>query len=94
MAPSPNAAPSRPMPLARSSSVVVSAMTAIAVGSVADDSTPARVRAMNRCGIDCPSANSVMETPYPASPTSITGLRPMRSESRPHSGLNTNCASE
>jgi len=41
--------------------VVVSEITAIAVGSVADESTPARLRAKNSCGTDCARANSAIE---------------------------------
>ena len=59
---------------------------AIAVGIVAEESTPKNVRATNniqkRGGN--PKINIVMA--YPSTPMSKTGLRPIRSESVPHSG--------
>src|SRR5690606_16299984 len=62
MAPRPKAAPKRPMPLARSSSDVVSEMTAMAVGKVAEDKIPAKVRAINKKGVDGANAKRVIET--------------------------------
>jgi hypothetical protein len=57
MKPSPNAAPTRPIPFARFSGVVTSAMYACAVGMFAP-AMPAAMRAANSTAIDCASPNS------------------------------------
>jgi hypothetical protein len=58
MNPSPNAAPMSPMPFARVSAVVVSAMNACAVGMFAP-AMPARLRARKSMGSDVASAKNV-----------------------------------
>ena len=92
--PSPMAAPSIPTPRARLSGVVVSATNAIAVGSVADETAPANVRMAMNWNRVCDRPWAINEKANPAMPISSTGLRPTRSETRPHMGAKTNCISE
>ena len=85
--------PMIPMPRARFSGVVTSAMYAWATAMLAV--------AMPLHGARANSSASVGARPSAAMPTaeaamlhSSTGRRPTRSESRPHSGMNRNCISE
>jgi len=92
--PRPMAAPSIPTPRARFSGVVVSAMKAIAVGSVADEITPASARIAMNWNRFCDRPCAVNERANPAMPIRSTGLRPIRSETRPHIGAKMNCITE
>ena len=93
MKPSPNAAPIRPMPRARSSGGVVSAITAWAVAMLPPQ-MPASRREANSMASESASANRTKPTTEPMSEISSTGRRPTRSERRPRIGEKTNCIAE
>ena len=93
MKPMPNAAPMRPMPLARSSCVVVSAMYACAV-PMFPPPAPAITREANSRVRLRENAKRKYPRQLAVRLMRITGRRPMRSESRPHTGAKKNCMIE
>src|SRR3989304_7718756 len=93
MKPRPKAAPTRPMPFARFSGGVMSAITAGAVGIFAP-AMPAKMRAAKSSGNDETDANARYDRNDPNRPARMIGRRPMRSESRPQIGAKMNCISE
>ncbi len=93
MKPSPKAAPMSPMPFARFSEVVESAMNAWAVDTVAPE-MPAQIRDTNRSGSDPAKPKTRYDAADQPSPSRRIGRRPTRSESRPQSGMKTNCIPE
>jgi hypothetical protein len=93
MKPRPNAAPSTPIPRARFSRVVVSAMNAWAVETVAP-ATPAKILDAKSSASESASPKRRYEPNEPASPSSRIGRRPSRSDRRPQTGMKTNCIAE
>ncbi len=94
--PTPNAAPSSPISRARSRGAATSATAAWATDTLAPDA-PSMMRPTNsRASHRHPPATPVSRLPtaVPNSEISSTGLRPMRSDSRPHSGAHSSWASE
>ncbi len=91
--PRPNAIPMRAMPFDRFFSSVESATYACAVEMLAA-ATPQTIReAKNMATLDA-KANVQNPRTFPRRLAMITGLRPIRSESRPQSGEKRNCISE
>ena len=97
MNPKPNAMPIMPMPRARSSGRVTSAMYALAVPRLAV-AMPLAARAMKSqttlCATMRPSPRNAMPTAVASTLHTSTGRRPTRSDTRPHTGTNKNCISE
>src|SRR3954468_17526796 len=95
--PTPNAAPSRPISRARSRGAATSATDAWATDTLAPDA-PSMIRpTKSRASPPAtPPAMPVSRLPtaVPNKEISSTGLRPMRSDSRPHNGRHTSCAIE
>src|SRR5688572_26558869 len=91
--PSPNAAPTIPMPRARFSAVVISATYACAVGIFAP-AIPPTIRAAKISANELARASERYEMHEPSSPIRMMGRRPIRSDQRPQIGANTNCISE
>jgi hypothetical protein len=75
----------------RSSSAVTSATYADATLTFAAKAPP-NTRAAKIHGSELASPSASSESAVPATVISKTGRRPMRSERRPQSGANTNCA--
>ena len=93
MKPSPNAAPTIPIPLARSSGFVMSAITAWAVEMLPPE-MPSRIREANSTVSEPAKANITYPTAVPTSDTSSTGRRPTWSEILPSTGAARNCIAE
>ena len=93
MKPRPKAAPTNPMPLARFSGVVESAMNACAVGMFAP-AIPARMRAANSIASESARPKARYDTADPSRPARMIGRRPKMSDSRPQTGAKRNCISE
>src|ERR1019366_9219946 len=94
--PSPMPAPRRPMPRARRSPVVTSAMAAwqaARLPAVAPASTR-DTKKSDKSDTFVARANSTIETAFPARLKRITLRRPTRSERRPRNGVATSCVNE
>jgi len=91
--PSPIAEPIQPIAFARSLGSTRSATYACAVATLALD-IPANTRATKTIASVLDKNKVRWAMTEPAIDTSITGRRPTRSESRPSSGAQMNCASE
>ena len=94
--PRPIPAPSRPMPAARASPCVTSAIAAWQAARF-PAVAPAMMRETKRSqrsDVLVASAKSTIDAAFPASEIRITGRRPRRSESRPRNGVATSCVNE
>ena len=91
--PTPNAAPSSPNKRARSDGPARSAAAAWATATLAPDA-PSMIRPTSNTASPPASPVTRLPTAVPASDTSRTGLRPKRSDTRPHSGEHTKLAAE
>ena len=78
---------------ARSRGAATSATAACATDTLPPDA-PSMIRPRNSSGIAPATPVSRLPTAVPNNEMISTGLRPIRSESRPHTGANTSCANE
>ena len=91
MKPKPMPAPMRPMPLARSSGAVTSAMYAWATAMFAVE-TPLQTRATKSMASEPALPSITMPTAEAAMLPSRTVRRPVRSERWPQNGTKSSCA--
>jgi hypothetical protein len=92
--PSPKALPmTMPMPRARSSGGVMSAMYACATARFAV-AMPLKTRAASSIGSVVAAPSNAIPAAVAAMLHSSTGRRPTRSDSRPQIGMNRNCMTE
>ena len=91
--PRPKAAPRSPSSRARCSGGATSATEACATDTLAPE-MPSRTRPRNSTHRAPANPVTRLPTAVPASERTRTGLRPMRSDTRPQNGENTSCAPE
>jgi hypothetical protein len=93
MKPTANAVPSNPKSRARSLGGATSATDACATETLAPE-MPSSTRAKKRIVNDPARPVSTLPTAVPASDSTRTGLRPIRSDTQPQTGANRSCATE